>query len=54
MLVGLKIVQLLGFLVGARISWSNHPFGAGDSMGSYLVGAGDSLSFCPVRVGVFL
>jgi hypothetical protein len=31
------MVQLLGFLVGAGISWSNRPVGAGDSVGSYLV-----------------
>jgi hypothetical protein len=54
MLVGLEIVQLLGFPVGARIFWLNHPVGAGDSVGSYLVGAGDSLSFYPVRPAVFL
>jgi hypothetical protein len=27
------MVQLLGFLVGAAISWSNHPVGAEDSVG---------------------
>jgi hypothetical protein len=47
-LVGLGIVWLLGFSVVASILWSNHPVGAGDSVGSYLVGAGDSLSFYPV------
>jgi hypothetical protein len=36
-----KIVWLLGFPVGARISWSNHPVGVGDYVGSYPVGAGD-------------
>jgi hypothetical protein len=39
---------LLGFPVGARISWSNHPVVAGDSMECCLVGAGDSVECCPV------
>jgi hypothetical protein len=53
---------VLGFLVGARISWLNHPVGAGDSVGScpvgaryplscYPVGAGCSLLQCPVGAG---
>jgi hypothetical protein len=56
------MIQLLGFLVGDGISWSNHPVGAGDSVGSclvgagyplscYLVGAGCSLLRCPVGAG---
>jgi hypothetical protein len=40
---GLVLVRLLGFLVGAKISWLNHP-----------IGVGDSLSFYPVGAGVFL
>jgi hypothetical protein len=39
------LVGLLGVLVGVRISWSNRPIEAEDSVGSYPVGAGDSLSF---------
>jgi hypothetical protein len=35
------MVQLLGFPVGAEISWSNR-----------LVGAGDSVKCCPVRAGI--
>jgi hypothetical protein len=54
MLVGLEIVQLLGFPVGAGISWCNHPVGAGDSVGNYPIRAGDSLSFYPVGAVVFL
>jgi hypothetical protein len=43
------VVRLrLGFLVEARISWSNHPVVAGGSMVSSLVGVGDSLSHCLV------
>jgi hypothetical protein len=48
------MVGLLGFRVGAGISWSNHLLGAGDSMESYPVAAGDSVGSYPVRAGVFL
>jgi hypothetical protein len=41
-LVSSGMVQLLGFPVGAGISWLNHPVGARDSMGSCPVGAGCS------------
>jgi hypothetical protein len=51
-LVGLGIVQLLGFLFRTGISWSNRPVGPGDSMGSYPVGAGDSFSFYSVGARV--
>jgi hypothetical protein len=54
MFVGLEIVWLLGFPVGAGISWSNRPVGAGDSVWSYPVGAGDSLLFYLVGAIVFL
>jgi hypothetical protein len=53
-LVGLVLVRLLGFLGGARISWLNRLIGAEDSVGSYPVGAGDSLSCCLVRARVSL
>jgi hypothetical protein len=46
--------RLLGFLVGAGISWLNRPVGARDSVGSYPVEAGDSLLFNSVGTGVSL
>jgi hypothetical protein len=45
------MVQLLGFPVGAGISWSNHLVGAGDSVGSCLDGTGYPLSCYPVGAG---
>jgi hypothetical protein len=48
------MVQLLGFPVGAGISWSNRPVGAVDSVGSCLVGAGYPLSYYPVGAGCSL
>jgi hypothetical protein len=53
-LVSLGMVQLLGFLVGAGISWSNRLVGAGDSMECCPVGAGYPLSCCLVGAGCSL
>jgi hypothetical protein len=45
----LGIVWLLGFPVGAGISWLNRLVGARDYVGCYPVGAGDT--FLPYTVG---
>jgi hypothetical protein len=50
-LVSLGMVQLLGFQVGAGISWLNHPVGAGDFVECCPVGVGCSLLRCPVGAG---
>ncbi len=50
-LVSSGMVQLLGFPVGAGISWSNRPVGVGDSVECCPVGAGYPLSCCLVGAG---